>query len=127
MAVRMVTPTALHFQCPQCRVVNEIPFGSIRVCVHGDRCVLVLPTCSCKARSEVVPSKGDDTPGHHVRRIAWRRAVAAGNFLDEGSRGNADAHTKAFDAFYAVKGREASKVLYDDDLSTVEIRTEKKG
>ena len=128
MAVCKVTGDGIAFECPACNRVNEYPFADVRVRARDDaRCGLVLPPCECGARSEIMPSRGDDTPGHHVRRIAWKRSVAAGNFLDEESRGNADAHTKAFDAFYAVEGREALKALYDDDLSTVEIRVEKKG
>lgn len=127
MAVRKVTETALVFECPACKRVNEYPFAEIRVRARdGVRFGLVLPVCECNARSEVVPSKADDTPGHHVRRIAWKRAVEAGNFFDEESQAGAAEHTRAFDAFYAVKGREALKAMYDDPKSTVEIRAEKK-
>ena len=127
MSVQKVTKDALHFTCPQCRTTNEILFSDIRVYARGGgHCTMALPPCECGARSDSVPSRDQDTPGHHVRRIAWKRAVEAGNFFDEESQAGAAEHTRAFDAFYAVKGREALKALYDDPKSAVEIRAEKK-
>jgi hypothetical protein len=127
MSVQKVTRDALHFTCPQCQTTNEIPFSSIRVYAReGGHCTMALPPCKCGARSDSVPSRDRDTPGHNVRRIAWKRAVAAGNFFDEESRAGATEHTRAFDAFYAAKGREALRALYEDAKSTVSL-VEKKG
>jgi len=121
MAVCKVTESGISFECPACKRVNEYPFADVRVRAPDDgRNGLMLPACECGARSEIMPSREEDTPGHHIRRIAWKRAVAAGNFHDDVSKKNAKKRTKEFDAFYKAKERAGMKALYDNDASTVE-------
>lgn len=127
MAVERVTSKALFFRCMgkqgACNTVNEIPFADIRVFAHADgRFGLTLPPCpKCGAQTGVVPSRVRETAMNHVRRIAWKRAVKAGNFFDDESRENAAARTRELDVFYAVPGRAPLKKLYDDDASSVEV------
>jgi hypothetical protein len=127
MAVEKVTSTALFFRCRAkqgtCNSLNEIPFADIRVFSRASgRFGLTLPNCpKCGAQTGVIPSKVRETAMNHVRRIAWKRAVASGNFFDEESRSTANDHTKDLDAFYAAPGREELKSDYDDNSSTVSV------
>lgn len=132
MSVKKVTEHGLFFECSasvsnngnsaKCGNVAEVPFDQIVVVVKNDICFLQLPSCpKCGGRSCVVPGKDEDGPRHHIRRIAWKRSVAAGNFKNDMSRTVAIGRTKDFDAFYNAKGREALKALYVDNSSTVEI------
>jgi len=118
--VKKVTATALHFQCPACERVAEVPFDQMRVYAREGIAALVLPKCACGAQSETAPSAESELPGHHLRRIAWRRAVAAANWFDAESAACAAAQVARHVAFYA--GRAAMRAEYENDASVVEMR-----
>jgi hypothetical protein len=126
MSVKKVTQTSLFFACPgrdgTCGAVNEYAFADIMVSApDGGMRMLVLPPCpNCGAKSGVSPGSNSDTPAALIRRIAWKRAVAAGNFR-AGSEANARAAVGEFNSYYADQQRAAHRALYVDAASTVEV------
>ncbi len=121
MSVYKVDKDSLFFMCPVCKSKREIGFGDVVVCVGSEWNYIELPQCDCMSNSYVVPDAVRTGIRNDIRRVAWKRAVASGNFKDKVSRESASDRTKGFDAFYNAEGREDLKALYMDDSSTVEI------
>jgi len=126
MPVQKVTQTSLFFACPgldrTCGAVNEYAFADIAVSApDGGTRMLVLPPCpNCGAKSSVAPGSNGDTPAALIRRIAWKRSVAAGNFR-AGSEVNARAAVVEFDGYYTNKDRSEHAAFYSDAASIVEM------
>ena len=126
MAIKKVTTDGLVFQCPVCGSQNEISFDAVVVRAGKEQLpVMILPPCECGARSMVAPSASDLSPRHHMRRIAWKRAMDVSKFLDDVSRHDAKELLGRIDAFYAQPGREVLRAQYEDPKFAIEVVTKK--